>query len=227
MAGGVVAVVVDGEAAPRAVTVLTGLLALLVVLGGRWVDWLDTAVHEGGHAFAAYLAGRRVVGVWMAPSGAGLTATWGRHRGFGLFLTGVAGYTGPPLAGVCSAALLAAGKATAVLILAGLGFVALLLVTFGGFGRAVVLGMIGTLVLVGRFCPGWVQLWYACFLTWLLLLSGPRSVLVMHRARRRGVSGSDADMLAEVTHLPAPLWVLAFGAFSLWCALRGAVLLVG
>ncbi len=66
-----------------------------------------------------------------------------------------------------------------------------------------------------------------CFLTWLLLLSGPRSVLVMHRARRRGVSGSDADMLAEVTHLPAPLWVLAFGAFSLWCALRGAVLLVG
>jgi hypothetical protein len=227
VSGGAVAVVLDGSAAPRVVAVVTGLFALLAVLSSKWADRLDTAVHEGGHAFAAFLAGRRVWAVWLDPDGSGATLTSGRIRGPGLFVTGVAGYTGPPLAGVCSAALLAAGKVTAVLILAVLGFVALLLVTVNGFGRLLVLATIGTLVVAGRFCPGWVQVWYAYFLTWLLLLSGPRSVLVLHRARRSGDAGSDADMLAEVTHIPALLWVLAFAAFSLWCALKGTVLLVG
>ncbi|WP_232291811.1 M50 family metallopeptidase [Frankia sp. QA3] len=226
MAGGTVAVVLDGAAAPRSVAVLTGLLALLAVLVSRWPEHLDTAVHEGGHALAAFLAGRRVGGVWVESDGSGLTYSFGRRRGVGLFATRAAGYVFPSLIGVCSARLLAAGKVTAVLILAVVALAALLLVMRNGFGELVVVAVGASLILAGRYAPGWVQTWYAYLLTWLLLFSGPRSVLDLHRARRRGAVGSDADKLAASTHLPALLWVLAFAAVSLWCALKGATLLL-
>ncbi len=220
------AAVVDGAAAPRAVAVVTGMLALLALLLTGWPEHLDTTVHEGGHAFAAYLAGRLVAGVWVEADGSGLTWSFGRGRGFGLFVTRAAGYLFPSLIGVCSARLLAAGKVTAVIILGVLALAALLLVVQNGFGEFVIVTVGVSMVLAARYCPDWVQTWYAYLLTWALLLSGPRSVLVLHRARRRGAVGSDADRLAQSTHLPALLWVLVFAAFSLWCALRGATLLL-
>ncbi|CAO5183693.1 Integral membrane protein [Frankia sp. AiPs1] len=227
MAGGVYAAVVDGTTASQAVAVMTGLLALLVVLASRWGERLDAAVHEGGHALAAYLTGRQVLAVWVDADGGGATLTRGRSRGAAIFMTVAAGYTGPPLVGVCSAALLARGRVTAVLILAVLGLAALLLVTVNRFGQGLIVGTIASLVIAGRYSPDWVQLWYFCFLAWVLLLSGPRSVLTLHRARRDGAGDSDADLLATLTRIPGPLWVLGFAAFSLWCALRGAVLLLG
>ncbi|WP_261576310.1 M50 family metallopeptidase [Frankia gtarii] len=223
---GVLAAVVDGAAAPRAVAVVTALLALLALLVSRWPEHLDTAVHEGGHAFAAFLAGRLVAGVWVEADGSGLTWSFGRRSGVGLFATRAAGYLFPSLVGVCSARLLTAGKVTAVLILGVLALAALLLVVRNGFGERVVLIVGASMVLTARYCPDWAQTWYAYLLTWVLLFSGPRSVLVLHRARRRGAVGSDADRLAESTHIPAVLWVLAFAAFSLWCALKGAALLL-
>ncbi|MCM3882719.1 M50 family metallopeptidase [Frankia sp. R82] len=226
VSGGTYAAVLDGTAAPRSVVVVTGLLALLVVLASKWGERFDAAVHEGGHALAAYLTGRQVLAVWVEANGSGATLTRGRPRGAGLFVTVAAGYTGPPLVGVCSAALLAAGRVTAVLILAAFGLVTLLLVTVNRFGQGLLVGALASLVVAGRFSPDWVQLWYAHFLAWLLLLSGPQSVLILHRARRGGAGGSDADLLAALTHIPALLWVLGFAAFSLWCALRGATLLV-
>jgi hypothetical protein len=226
VAGGAVAVVLDAETAPQAVVLVTGLLALVAVLSTVWAERIDAVVHEGGHALAAFLAGRRVLAVLLARDGSGLTLSFGRTRGFGVFVTSIAGYLAPPIAGVCSAALLAAGKVTAVLILAVLGLGWLLLVTVNRAGALLVLALIASLAGAGRYCPGWVQVWYTYFLTWLLLFSGPRSVLVLHRARRRG-GGSDADALAEQTHIPALLWVLAFGAFSIWCTLKGAALLLG
>ncbi|SNQ51011.1 conserved membrane hypothetical protein [Frankia canadensis] len=223
--GGAVAVVVEATA-PRTVAVVTGLFALVAVLSSGWAERIDTAVHEGGHALAAYLAGRQVLAVWLDQDGGGRTLSYGRPRGLGLFLTRSAGYTAPPLVGVCSAALLAAGNVTAVLMLAALGLGALLLVTINRAGELLLLLTIASLVLAGRYCPGWVQLWYAYFLTWLLLFSGPRSVLILHRARRLGIGDSDADKIGAMTHLPGFLWVLAFAVFSLWCTEKGAALLL-
>lgn len=228
VSGGTYAAVLTTTTAPRSVAVVTGLLALLVVLASKWGERLDAAVHEGGHALAAYLTGRQVLAVWVESNGGGATATCGRPRGAGLFLTVAAGYTGPPLVGVCSAKLLSTGRVTAVLILAAFGLVALLLVTVNRFGQVLLIGMLASLIVAGRYSPDWAQLWYAHFLAWLMLLSGPQSVLILHRVRRGsgGGSGSDADLLALLTRIPGVFWVLAFAAFSLWCALRGATLLV-
>jgi hypothetical protein len=226
IADGKIAVVLDGGSAPRWIVVLTGLLALLAVLGNLWFVHLDTAVHEGGHAFVAYLAGRRVSGVWLNKDENSYTWHYGRPRGAGRIATAAAGYTGPPLVGLASASLLGAGKVTAVLILSVLGLAFLLLVVRTGFGELFVASVGASLVVAGRFSPAWVQVGYAHFLTWFLLFSGPKSVLVLHRARRQGAEGSDADRLADLTHIPGLVWVLGFGAVSLWCALKGAGILL-
>jgi hypothetical protein len=277
-----VAFVRDGRP-PAAVTlVLTGLAAVLIVFGTRWTRHLDTAAHEGGHALVAFLAGRKVTGIRITGDG-GVTETVGRAAGPGMVITAAAGYTATPAVGLFSAAMLAAGRTTAVLILAMLALILLLLLARNLLGILVAVGVGGSLIAVVHYCPGAVQAGYAAFLTWILLLSAPKSVLVMQRVRRArdsdgggkdddgkedgkgskdgkrgakaggkpggGKSGgkdgggkskgkdaddgadevkTDADLLAELTHVPAFLWVLAFGVFSVWCAYEGVrVLLLG
>jgi hypothetical protein len=229
IAHGEIAVVLDGGAAPRWIVVSTALFALLAVLGNPvWVlaRRLTTAVHEGGHALTAYLVGRHSLEVCIPWRGNGVTSTVGRARGAGLAATAAAGYTFPPLVGLASAGLLGAGRVTAVLVLSVLALASLLLVVRNGFGELFVASVGASLVAAGRFSPAWVQVGYAHFLTWFLLFSGPKTVLILHRARRQGAKGSDADVLAGLTHVPGLVWVLAFGAVSLWCALKGAGILL-
>ncbi len=224
------AVVSDGYAASSWVAFVTGLLALLAVLPSwawSWARHLDTAVHEGGHALAAYLTGRFVIGVWLYPDASGSTWHRGRPNGLGRITISAAGYTGPSVVGLVSAALLDNGKVTSMLILAMLGLAFLLFVVRNGFGELVVASTGVLVILVDRHSPAWVQAGFAYFLTWFLLLSGPKSVLVLHRLRRAGVTGSDADTLAGITPIPGLLWVLIFGAVGVVCLFEGAGLLLG
>jgi hypothetical protein len=205
--------------------VVTGLVALWAVSFDWWLRHLDTAVHEGGHALFAWAHGWRVWRVHIERDGNGFTEYQPTSDGWlPAFLISVAGYVSPPLAGLASACLLTAGNLTAVFVLAVLALAALLLVVENRFGVTVVLLSAAGLVGLERYAR-WAGLWAACFLTWFLLLSGVKSVFTLHRARRYGVRSSDADHLAELTHLPPFLWVLAFGTVSLLCLVKGAGLL--
>jgi hypothetical protein len=267
----------DGGPPSRITTVLTGMAAALLVFGTRWTRHIDTAAHEGGHALVAFLAGRKVAGVSITGDGGGTTETVGRASGPGMIMTAAAGYTATPAVGLFSAKLLESGKTTSVLILAMLALILLLLLASNLLGILVAVTVGGSLIAVVRYCPSAVQLGYAAFLTWVLLLSAPKSVVVLQRVRRardsdggdsddgddgdekkgdggKGNGGkddggkgkddggkddgkdddgeesdevtTDADLLAELTHIPAFLWVLAFAAFSLWCAAEGARILL-
>jgi len=209
--------------------VVTALLALWAVASDRWMVHIDTALHEGGHALAAYLTGWRVWRIFIEADGGGLTQSYSfspKGRGSRIAIV-AAGYTSPPLAGLASASLLDAGNVTAVLILTLLALGTLLLVVANRFGVFVVLATGGTFCLLGRWGPGWAEVWAAYFLTWSLLLSGIKSVVVLQRARLRGARDSDADHLAELTYLPAFLWVLGFGVLGAVCLLKGATILLG
>ncbi|MBL7487716.1 M50 family metallopeptidase [Frankia sp. AgB1.9] len=207
--------------------VMTGLLALWAVTAGWWGRHLDTALHEGGHALLTWAHGGRVKKVHIDRRDGGLTRfELGSMGRFGVFMIFFAGYVSPPLAGLTSASLLAAGNETSVFILAVLALVALLLVDVNRFGIVVLLSSAAVLVGLERYAPGWFGRWCAFFLTWFLLLSGVRSVVVLRRVRRSGPSDSDADILAEITHVPGFLWVFVFGAVSVFCLLKGARLLV-
>jgi hypothetical protein len=209
------------------VSVVAGLVAVWAVTADWWARYLDTALHEGGHALTAWAHGWGVDRVHIERGGGGFTDFGsGRQTPAGVFIVFSAGYTSPPLAGLGSAALLAAGNTTAVLVLAVVALVGLMLVVENRFGVGVILLSAAGLVGLARYSPHWLALAAAYFLTWFLLLSGVKSVHILRKARAQGTRTSDADVLARLTHLPAPLWVLAFAAVSLWCLIKGAALLL-
>ncbi|WP_250286986.1 MULTISPECIES: M50 family metallopeptidase [unclassified Frankia] len=221
--------VVDGVAAPQWIVMLTGLVALAAVVPRRtWRNsgHLDTIAHEGGHALVAYLLGYWVVGVWLFSDTSGLTGSYGRPNRTTEFLVSAAGYTAPSLLGLGAAALLRAGHVTATLLLAVMALAALFLVVRNAFGIAIIVAAAGAVVLALRSADTGTQSALACFLTWFLLLSGPRSVLDLHRHRRKGPSSSDADAMAELTGIPGGLWVAAFALANTLCLLHGTTLLL-
>src|SRR5690606_22555175 len=82
------------------VVLATGVGALLaVVVDGVWrrARNVVTIVHEGGHAVAALLTGRRLTGIRLHSDTSGLTLSVGKPRGPGMVVTAAAGYISPSL----------------------------------------------------------------------------------------------------------------------------------
>jgi len=104
---------------PGWVIAVSGAIAVLIVLNAR--TWhlarnSITIAHEGGHALASVLSGRRLDGIRLHSDTSGVTYSRGRRTGPGLVLTSAAGYLTPslladvvgqpvarPAAGICAA----------------------------------------------------------------------------------------------------------------------------
>ena len=188
-----------------------------------------TLAHEGGHALVALLAGRRVNGVRVMRSTAGLTVSEGNAAGPGVVLTAAAGYLAPPLLGLGAAALLATGHLAGMLLLSLILLAALAVAMRNAFGIAavVVTGAAIAVVVWRGSALGENVLGY--LLTWFLLFGGVRPVLELQRTRRRGHGrgrDTDADQLAALTGVPAGLWILLFGLAALAALVVGAFWLV-
>ena len=196
---------------PTALLLLTALAALLLVaLRPLWrhTRHAVTIAHEGAHGLVAVAAGRRLSGIRLHSDTSGLTVSAGRPTGPGMVLTLLAGYTGPGLFGLGAAALLAAGYAVG-LLWALLALLALLLVQIRNwYGLWSVLVTGGLLFAATWWLPTDGQVLVAATATWFLLLAAPRAVLELQAVRRRrGSPDSDADQLARLTRVPAPVWV--------------------
>ncbi|MFT4216751.1 MAG: M50 family metallopeptidase [Micropruina sp.] len=173
----------------------------------RILRHLVTIVHEGGHATAAVLTGRRLRGIRLHSDSSGVTLSQGRPRGFGMLLTLIAGYLAPALFGLLAAGLLWQRHALAVLWVALL-LLSLMLLQIRNFHGLYSMLVAGLAV----FAVSWwgaepVQSLAAYGFTWFLLLAGPVGVIDLQRARRAGrARGSDADQLAGLTRVPAAVW---------------------
>lgn len=193
----------------------TALVALVAVISPRlWpvTRTVVTLAHEGGHALVALLAGRRVNGVRVMRSTAGVTVTEGHAAGPGVVLTTAAGYLAPPLLGLGAAALLATGHLAGMLLLSLILLAALAVAMRNAFGiaAAVVTGAAIAVVLWRGSALAESVLGY--LLTWFLLFGGVRPVFELQRARRRRRDRhTDADQLAQLTGVPAGLWAALFG----------------
>jgi hypothetical protein len=208
----------------------TGLLAAGAVASRRvWpvARTVVTIAHEGGHALAAVVTGRRLHSVRVLHSSAGVTVTAGSPRGPGIVVTSLAGYLAAPLLGLGGAALLASGHLTAVLLLSLAGLAGLAFAVRNAYGLLAV-GVTGAAiaaVLWQRSAVLAALLGYA--ITWLLLIGGVRPVLELRRDRRRRRGPSnDADQLARLTGLPGGLWTGVFGLIALGALGLGGWLLV-
>lgn len=208
---------------PRLVGAIAVLGLVLVLYRRCWpvTRLLVTITHEGAHALAALLVGRRLSGIRLNSDTSGLTVSSGRPRGPGMIFMLAAGYLGPALAGLGAAWMLADGRSVAVLWLLVVVLSLMLLLIRNAYGLLVLLVAGGAVFLISWYLsPGW-QSAVAYLLTWVLLISAPKPIveLIMQRRERRD-HGSDVDQLARLTRIPGGLWA----GFFLICSVAGLAL---
>jgi Peptidase M50B-like len=219
---------------PAWVVAVTGTIALLIVLNPRaWRLARNsiTIAHEGGHALASVLCGRRLDGIRLHSDTSGVTYSRGRQAGPAVVLTSAAGYLTPSLLGAGAAWLLAAHHVTATLWLLVALLTATLLAIRNAYGVLAVLVAGGAALAVSWFAAAAIQAAFGYTAAWFLLLGGVRAVaeLQSHRrqSRRRGqVSTSDADRLGRLTGLPGGAWVAVFALVCTVALVLGTRLLI-
>ena len=215
------------QPAPSSTVVLaTAALAAFIVAAPRlWpiTRHAITLVHEGSHASVAVLTGRRLAGIRLHSDTSGLTVSVGRPRGAGMVATAAAGYLGPGVLGLGAAWLTSQGHAVAVLWVLLLLLAGVLVQIRNWFGLWSVLVTGAALLAVTWWAsPRW-QSATAYAITWFLLLGATRPVIEL--LNHHG-GGSDADLLARLTRVPALVWVLVLGAATIATAVLGGSLLL-
>jgi peptidoglycan/LPS O-acetylase OafA/YrhL len=219
---------------PVWVMAMSGAIALLIVLNARTWHLARNAItiaHEGGHALASVLSGRRLDGIRLHSDTSGVTYSRGRRTGPAAVITSAAGYLTPSLLGAGAAWLLAAHHVIAMLWL----LLALLAATFLAIRNAY--GVLATLVTAGAvLAVSWlgtttIQAAFAYTAAWFLLLGGVRAVAELQghrrRSRRRGqMSTSDADQLGRLTRVPGGAWVAVFALVCVAALVLGTRLLI-
>ncbi|WP_327068864.1 M50 family metallopeptidase [Kitasatospora sp. NBC_01302] len=181
-----------------------------------------TIAHEGGHGLIALLTGRRLDSIRLHSDTSGLTVSSGRPTGPGMILTAAAGYTAPSLLGLGGAALLAAGRITALLWISIVLLAAMLVMIRNAFGLLSVVLTGGAFFAVSWYGSAQLQAGFAYLGIWFLLLAGVRPVVELQRKRRLGgARDSDADQLARLTGVSALLWVTLFLVVALACLVAG------
>jgi Peptidase M50B-like len=195
--------------------VVTGVVALAAVaLDDVWrlSRNVVTVVHEGGHALAAVLTGRRLTGIRLHSDTSGLTLSVGRPAGVGMVVTTAAGYLSPSLVGLVGVALLAADQVTVMLWGTAALLVAMLVMIRNVYG-AFTLVLSGAVVVgLSLYASPDVQAGFGYAMTWFLLFGAVRPVGELWRQRRQNEGRySDAAQLARLTHFPTSVWVGFFG----------------
>jgi hypothetical protein len=226
------------------VIAVSAAVALLVVASPR--PWRVTRIaitiaHEGGHAVASLLSGRRLEGIRLHADTSGETRSRGPRNGPGIVVTALAGYITPPLLGAGAAALLDTRRVTLLLAL----FLVLLLVTLfmirNWYGALAVLLTGGALAAVMILAGPSLRAAFAYAVAWFLLFGGIRPIVELAKTRRGavrmppgrqlaagrpGAVNSDADQLAWLTGVPAGVWVTLFALVAVGALALGARLLV-
>jgi Peptidase M50B-like len=202
---------------PQSVAGPTGLLVFIAfVIEGIWrlARHISVIAHEGAHVVAGWSVGHRVTSVKLYRNATGETITLGPDR-FRPVIIAFVGYLGPSLFGLAAACLIAVDQITIALGLA-LVCLAIMLILIRNLFGVISVVLNGALVfLVLRYGRPEVQTVAACALSWFLLFSGVRWVL-MH-----GTGAQDAINLTQTTHIPRFVWVV------LWLVITVGALWVG
>ncbi|GAA0816840.1 M50 family metallopeptidase [Spirilliplanes yamanashiensis] len=216
---------------PPLLVLVTAVLAAAVVLmrpAWRVARNAITIAHEGGHALAAVLTGRRLRGIRLHSDTSGLTLSAGRPSGPGMAFTLLAGYVAPSLVGLTGAWLLGGNRITMLLWVAAALLLLMLVMIRNVFGVVSVVVTMAIVLGVSYYASPQVQAAFAYLGVWFLLIGGVRPVGELQTMRRRGrLPGSDADQLARITHVPAIVWVGVFGAVTIAVLVAGTFLLAG
>lgn len=208
---------------PRLVGAIAVVGLVLVLYRRCWpvTRLLVTITHEGAHALAALVVGRRLTGIRLNSDTSGLTVSRGRARGPGMIIMLAVGYLGPALAGLGAAAMLVAGHSIGLLWLLVALLSLMLLLIRNAYGLLVLLVAGAATAAISWYLAPALQSAVAYLITWVLLIAAPKPVveLIMHR-RHGHDHESDVAQLSRLTSVPGGLWA----GFFLICSLAGLAL---
>jgi hypothetical protein len=214
-----------------AVSAAIAVFAVLAPQAWRLTRIAITIAHEGGHAAASVLSGRRLEGIRLHVDTSGETVSRGRRNGPGLVITTLAGYLTPPVLGAGASALLAAHRVTLLLSLVLVLLAVTLVMVRNWYGVVTVLLVGGAVLAVAWLATPPLRAAFAYGVAWFLLFGGIRPVAELARSRRRAArrrrpAFTDADQLATLTGLPGTLWVMFFALIALAALAFGARTLI-
>ena len=198
------------------------LLALVAALGAvllpplwRLARLAVTIVHELGHAAVGILMGRRFTGFVVSADMSGHAITVGPRRGVGRIASTWAGYPAPAVVGAVLLQVSLQGWARTALFAALVVLVVSLV-----FTRSLhtVVAVLGTAAGIGA-----LWWWGSPALIALLTLAAGVFLLLgawrhLGAVTRGGGRADDPAQLAQLTPLPAVLWLLSFAAVLGLCS---------
>jgi hypothetical protein len=198
----------DGE--PDSLTWTAAVVAwvLAVPLWGL-TRWAYVVGHEGGHAVALKLLGRKLESIRLSRAG-GATKPADKLPWLISVVATFAGYVAPSLFGVVAAWLLVRGLTTAVLWASAVFLLFMLLAVRGWLGWIVVPALLVLIVAVAVRSEPAQQRLFAHVWTWFLLISAVQRMLVFMRGKTYQNPTSDAGALRQLTKVPAALWAVVF-----------------
>lgn len=213
---------------PATAVTVAGIAALTVVLVPTL--WLRlriavTLVHELGHAIVGIIFGRRFTGFVVRGDMSGHAVTVGPARGVGRIATTWAGYPMPALVGLLMVWAATRGYAGLLLfaLLITLVFVLVFVRSAGTFVTVVAAGAaIGAL---WWWRDDEVQALVVVATGLVLLVGAWRHLGALTASSGRRDPGSDANVLRQLTGIPAFVWLATFAA-ALAAATWGSVRLL-
>jgi hypothetical protein len=157
---------------PSTTVALAALGVAILLALGIWeiTGHLITMAHEGAHALALMITGKRVRSVTIQGDLSGVTTPMNPEDVS--LLAYLAGYAGPPLFGLLGAALLVHGSASAVLWICLLLLGLLLVVLRNVFGFVMVFLAGAFFYLTVTYASAAAQTTVASTLVWILLVGG-------------------------------------------------------
>ncbi|KGN37500.1 M50 family metallopeptidase [Knoellia subterranea] len=205
--------------------VVGGLAVVLVPQLWQALRIAVTLVHELGHAIVGVAFGRRFTGFVVRGDMSGHAVTVGPARGLGRIATTWAGYPMPGIVGLLAVWSATSGYAARLLFASALT----LCIVF------VFLRSAGTLFTVALAAAGLGALWWwATPETQALVLLAVGLVLLIGAWRHLGAltsrhgradRGSDANVLRQLTGIPALVWIVSFAAVLAGCTWEATLLL--
>jgi hypothetical protein len=207
------------------------LLTVLFLIGSAFLThlipfssffrYLDTMIHEFGHAMATLLLSGKVMYIELYADHSGVTRSM-ITRPWSRIPVGLAGYMSASAFAWLLFALHARGlQKRGLIAITALAVLSLVLFVRNGYGMAWLTGFIALNIVVLLWGNRFITKWYYLLVAFLTLeesVSGPLYLLLL--AFNRPGSAGDATLLEQSAVLPAPFWGLWFTLFSLWCAKR-------
>jgi hypothetical protein len=196
------------------------IVLLLLLFAYAWTDLILSVAHEGGHMVMAVLTFRGFYWFRILGTGSAETRIADGSWGIGDMIGTLAGYLAPPLLGLAGAAVLVAGNAWGVLVIAAILMFWAFLYAKEALANVVTLAAFaGILVLLWRGSP-FLQLTVAVAIVWLLLIGGVIDAVTMDRT-----GGNDAALMARSTWIPALVWQAFWVTAAIVCLYAGGRLL--